>query len=209
MKTTIDISSNALHAVNLFTSKDSSRYVLNGVYAEIGATHTILVATDGRMLFALRFEVAAKEPVTAIIPSSLIAYIKKGKDRILTLAVEAHEKDTGIEITDHIYGITYAKTAIEEQFPAWRKAVPSKESTHPKWPVRYNSQYLETFSRAAKLLGVSNPMHVCATQEDRDATAIIECGVKWSGLDVLALLMSVRADKETDTVKAPEWAIAK
>ena len=214
MKTCITIPSSALKAAELFTSKDALRYVLNGVLLEITSEkEAILVATEGRMLFAIRLtipEIAGFEkPLQVILPSTLTRKVRAGKDRELVVGVDMDgSKNPRVSIQDPVDGFEYGCAPIDGIYPAWRSVVPKGKHTVPTTIPCFNTEYAAMFSKAAFLLGLgkAESKHITLRQVCPEAPYLVEIGPNWGTHDVLGVIRPVRNERKGD-LETPSWAI--
>ena len=163
-----------LQAANLFASKEETRYYLNGVLFEINGGKLHLISTDGHRLIKIPVEIEGKkkpEDMKFIIPSSLIAKIKKarGADTV-ELSIN---KD---EITIAYDGGTFTDKAIDGTFPDYTRVIPDQEAAVKNekdrrkklaqkvaaaefaqggdvFEIGFNPKYLADFAKVNELLG--------------------------------------------------------
>lgn len=200
-----------LQAANLFASKEETRYYLNGVFFEINGGKLHLISTDGHRLIKIPVEIEGKkkpEDMKFIIPSSLIAKIKKarGADTVeLTI-----QKD---EITISYDGGTFTDKAIDGTFPDYTRVIPDQDATVKTEQARrkklaqkvaaaefaqsagvfeigFNPKYLADFAKVNELLGFKGSgVRLSATDEKSPVLVTMGGGMRDQ---YLAVLMPMR-----------------
>lgn len=132
-----------LKAAYQFTADADIRYYLKGVLAEVRATETRLVATDGNIAGVLRDVVLVGEQETmpdVIIPNDTVKMAIGIKSQTLTLAhVEGKWSLAGI-----------AFTPVDGKFPEYRRIIPSQCSGEA---AQFNVEFLARFLKAGRALG--------------------------------------------------------
>lgn len=148
-----------LKAAALISSREETRYYLNGVCVEARENDVNLIATDGHRIIALndaadwaetqgpepRFDLERK-PFTIIIPLDIIADIKLFKPithGTLTVA-------EGGKYLLQYCGRDYLFAPIDGTFPDWRRIVPSEVDGKV---AQFNAQYIGDLAKVAKALG--------------------------------------------------------
>jgi len=107
-------------------SKDSQRYVLNGVYFIVENGALKMVATDGRRLaYVLSKETDAKTKGKAIVPTKAV------NDMLRLISADSKEETVKVGISDNqcaleISDITFLSTLIEGVFPNYEQVIPKK-----------------------------------------------------------------------------------
>jgi len=116
-------------------SKDSQRYVLNGVYliAEDGKLKA--AATDGRRLAFISTDSPAKVKGKAIVPTKAVS------DILRLLAVPEAPETVKVGLTDNqiaaeIGDIVFVSTLIEGVFPNYEQVIPKKTEMQVKLNVK-------------------------------------------------------------------------
>jgi DNA polymerase-3 subunit beta len=117
-------------------SKDSQRYVLNGVYFIADESNLKMVATDGRRLAYINLEgIDSKIKGKAIVPTKAV------NDIIRLISSETKTEDIKIGITENqcaveIGDITFLSTLIEGIFPNYEQVIPKKTESQVKLNVK-------------------------------------------------------------------------
>lgn len=117
-------------------SKDSQRYVLNGVYFIVEEGSLKMVATDGRRLAYVMTEgIDAKIKGKAIVPTKAVS------DILRLISAENKTEDVKIGIADNqcaveIGDITFLSTLIEGIFPNYEQVIPKKTESRIKLSVK-------------------------------------------------------------------------
>lgn len=133
-----------LKALAAIAPKKDIRYYLMGVQIQTGPRETILTATDGHILVVHRYELAkgdADQPsVEFILPADPLRAIKlsaqERRANLSEVVIEIHQapgtSPSGGQKTCATLklslGATMGFECIDENFPDWRKVVPSKVS---------------------------------------------------------------------------------
>ena len=210
MKTMIRIDRAALHAAFRCAAKDGIRHYLNGVLVEASATETILVATDGYRLAAVRRYaenqgIAGKRPAPVlIIPRDVVEKLvkhatKKVDYEPLTLVVgEGGALSTIIDARGITATVEHRFAPIDGKFPDWRRVVPAACSGET---AQFDPELLDAFSKAAKDLGYE-PWLVTIAHNGATGGARISISDDDSFVGVL---MPVR---NAPALKAPDWVHA-
>jgi DNA polymerase-3 subunit beta len=117
-------------------SRDSQRYVLNGVYFIVEYNKLKMVATDGRRLaYVNADEIKAEFKEKAIIPVKAITDIL----RLLSADIEAETLKVGIannQMAIEIEDITFFSTIIEGIFPNYEQVIPQVSDFKIKLSVK-------------------------------------------------------------------------
>lgn len=135
-----------LKAAYQFTAEADVRYYLNGVFAEVRASETRLVATDGNMAGVLRDVcVLGDQDVLpdVIIPNETVKLAITNKSPCITLAFDDGKWS--------LAGISF--TPVAGVFPAYRRIIPRRCSGEA---AQFNVEFLGRFLKAAKALGVKS-----------------------------------------------------
>lgn len=235
MKTTLTLPSGALKATELFTSKDATRYVLNGVLLEIADANTaFFVATDGRRLLAVRLPApditGFDRPLKVIIPNSLTKFIKARTARTPKTRRSSRGRILP-KLSAPLHFITITIEDVESASPA--EKTPCRITIHddgiaysarditgnfPNWrqvtvegnlrpatDPTFNPEFLLDFHKAAKLLGEDKFTATRFFHTAPDCPLMVQCG-RWGGQDVVAILMPMRSTMEPLT-SSPAWAL--
>ncbi|MCL2484621.1 MAG: DNA polymerase III subunit beta [Endomicrobia bacterium] len=131
-----DVFSSMLKKTVFAVSKDTQRYVLNGVYfiAEEGILR--MVATDGRRLAYVTSESLDKKiKGKAIVPTKAIADMLRlisAADTAEDIKVGIADNQCAIEFKD----ITFLSTLIEGVFPNYEQVIPKKTESQVKLSVK-------------------------------------------------------------------------
>ncbi|MCK5533928.1 DNA polymerase III subunit beta [bacterium] len=134
------------------TSRDESRYVLNGIYLVIEGKKIKMVATDGRRLCFITKELdnstCKKEKIEIIIPSkavnelkNLLTTVTEEKDKIIKISIE--ENQIIFKLDDTIL----ISRLIEGRFPNYEQVIPVSSKLKVKLDV-------EKFFRSTKRVAV-------------------------------------------------------
>jgi DNA polymerase-3 subunit beta len=120
-------------------SKDTQRYVLNGVYFILEENILKMVATDGRRLaYAVTNDVKGIKPQTkikVIVPTKAITDIL----RLLSSDIKTEDIKIGItgnQIALEIEDITFLSTLIEGIFPNYEQVIPKTSEIKVKLKVK-------------------------------------------------------------------------
>lgn len=142
-----------LKAAFLFAAKNDVRFYLVGVLVKDG----MIAATNGHT--ALICDSPDVQDVEIIIPretvDSLIKKIGKVPDSRDFLNVR--QIDDEFWLIDYQYGIFEFFRPIEGKFPDIKKVDIQKPTEPPKEFVQFNLDYIQLFTKAAKVLGITYP----------------------------------------------------
>ncbi|GHT04612.1 DNA polymerase III subunit beta [Endomicrobiia bacterium] len=117
-------------------SRDSQRYVLNGIYFILGDSKLTMVATDGRRLAYAKTNITQAEVKgKAIVPTKAV------NDILRLLYSDINSEDMRIGISDNrisaeIDDITLLSTLIEGVFPNYEQVIPKKSDLKIKLNVK-------------------------------------------------------------------------
>lgn len=135
-----------LKAAYQFAAVSDVRYYLNGVLAEVRASETRLVATNGHIAGVLRDLVLVGEQDAmpdVIIPSDTVKLAITNKSKTIELVFEDGKWS--------LAGISF--TPIAGKFPDYRRIIPK---THSGEAAQLNVDLLGCFVKAGKALGVKS-----------------------------------------------------
>jgi DNA polymerase-3 subunit beta len=118
------------------TSRDSQRYVLNGVYFILRDGKLEMVATDGRRLAYVKTNITQVETKgKAIVPTKAVNDIL----RLLSSDINSENVKIGIadnRISAEIDDITLLSTLVEGTFPNYEQVIPKKSDLKIKLNVK-------------------------------------------------------------------------
>lgn len=185
-----------LAALSLFSSKDESKYMLQGVCIEVDERSATYVGTDGHRLIAYRDELAPDETDntvtgTFIIPAPYCKLFKldkedEGRGRLFI--------GPRLTIAHSLLDITFVP--IEGVYPDWRKSLPKGKASGVT--AQFNLKYLADLHKICKALDLGQPF----IAPNGDAPAF----VWFSGhKHVLGVIMPIKAIDQMDR-GAPQWA---
>lgn len=197
----ITLPARILHAVNLFASRDETRYYLMGVGVEARGDHAIFVATDGYGLLAVRVPVDCGEGSAVIIPSELIKKVNKRWD--CTLSYD--NKTASIEQDK----AASTSPLIDGTFPDWRRVIPrefSGEPAHFYAPQLMRCQeamvMLKPATGFAKIGGCGVPF--ARVLPNGNGPGLVDLGSYPDGIEAVCVLMPVRQNDSFPPI--PAWA---
>jgi hypothetical protein len=161
--TAITIDTRHLKAAAILASEDPRKPYICGVHMEHTPEHgTLLVATDGAALLALR---------TAPPPAAGIAEPRRRRDRVLIPAhiikqLKPHKRYTAAtleHVGDGMWHLTHGDQILTwradpTEFPAWRRVLP-KHATAGK-PAYYDPALVARMAKAGALIGDAFPVIV-------------------------------------------------
>ncbi|MDR1196619.1 MAG: DNA polymerase III subunit beta [Endomicrobium sp.] len=131
-----DIFASMLKKTVFAVSKDSQRYVLNGVYFIAEEDSLKMVATDGRRLAYVTEGLGTKIKGKAIIPTKavndMLRLISASDSKIEDIKIGIAENQCAAEIGD----ITFLSTLIEGIFPNYEQVIPKKSESKVKLSVK-------------------------------------------------------------------------
>jgi DNA polymerase-3 subunit beta len=132
-----DIFASMLRKTVFAVSKDSQRYVLNGVYFIIEEDVLKMVATDGRRLaYITAAGLGTKIKGKAIVPTKavndMLRLISAADGKIEDIKIGIAENQCALEIGD----ITFLSTLIEGVFPNYEQVIPKKTESKVKLGVK-------------------------------------------------------------------------
>ena len=138
MQTTIEIKT--IKALLHFAAKKDTRYYLQGVHIEQGATGAYAVATNGHFIAIARIDTEAQTPASVIVGSGQLASAIKGAKGAAMISADGARvtiKTTAGEIT---------ADAVEAQYPDWRRVIRAPQTGEQAY---FNPEYLATVQKAA------------------------------------------------------------
>lgn len=132
-----DIFASMLKKTVFAVSKDSQRYVLNGVYFIIEEDVFKMVATDGRrlayvMMAGLETTIKGKAIVPTKAVNDMLRLISAADNKIEEINIGIAENQCAVEIGD----ITFLSTLIEGVFPNYEQVIPKKTESKVKLSVK-------------------------------------------------------------------------
>jgi DNA polymerase-3 subunit beta len=131
-----------LKAAILFAADKDVRCYLKGVFAEVRATETRLVATNGAAAAAvLRTRVSQPVMPDVIIPSEVIQLALVRKSPTVALALDEGRWSLG--------GIAF--TPVDGKYPPYRRIIPVRASGTA---AQFDADLIARFRKAGKALGV-------------------------------------------------------
>lgn len=148
----------ALKAVNLFSSKESARYYLNGVLVTVTARSVLYVATDGNRMLVHREDLHADAEENTligswIIPGAAIDAVKGGTGRFSENPAVLTDVGNGELRLDAPKGANIFRP-IDGSFPDYHRVIPRALADDDKVaPQQFNLFYGASFAKAAGLLG--------------------------------------------------------
>lgn len=200
MKITINMS--ILKAAHLFTSKESTRYYLNGVAIEWNGAHLTAVATDGHRLVAFNLphddSLTADDKFSIIIPNDVLKNWKLNKNfNDAELSIET-APDGKISCALHAEGTGVMFSPIDGVFPDWRRIIPAELSGDV---MQFNTAYLDDFTRATKIL--YGKERFITVRHNGEGPAVIDMA-SVGEFEVVAVLMPRRGSEIAEYSK-PEF----
>lgn len=198
---TIAINLKHLKAAAHIMAKNDIRYYLCGVLVEATPTQTVLSATDGHVLIALRHKVSndALGTVRMIVPDSIVGMITKSGAKGPPEAI-IHRTDVSRWSTPlWAYGGAEVQfSQLEGKFPNWKHVIPKATSGEV---AQFNPDILTRLKRAfSEVCGKRfNSMHI---KHNGDGGAvIISEGIE----EIVAVAMPMRCSSPFEP-STPEWA---
>lgn len=216
----IQIHQPSLKAVSRFMAKLDIRYYLNGVHVEATKTHTILVATDGHKLLAVRQKATnnIEAPTSLIIPDDAVKLLTMGC-RPSNALQEFDLQDRGnVKWAGMMLGVPSLPwiefKEIAGVFPNWRNVVPEKlpEQTgaaqiNPNFIKLVNDSYHDLVGRPFKR---NTDVPIFFHDNSFTGGKVIVLAPSTAGLDFFAVIMGI--DRRGDLKKLmeggiPAWAV--
>jgi DNA polymerase-3 subunit beta len=186
-----------LSAISAFSSKEETRYYLQGVCIEIEPRSITYVVTDGHRLVAHREELGEHAPDNTllgsfIIPSDKCRAVKLGKRD----EPEATISGAGLDLTITHNATSVGFKCIDGAFPSWKRVVPATKPTGEV--AQFNWDYAAAFQKFADALGFGKPA-ICPSGQN---PALV-----WfpQSPETVGVLMPIRSPDYAERV-APEWA---
>ncbi|MDR1942483.1 MAG: DNA polymerase III subunit beta, partial [Endomicrobium sp.] len=128
--------SGMLKKTSFAVSKDSQRYVLNGVYFIVEEGKLKMVATDGRRLaYVVCEDIEAKVKSKAIVPTKAINDMLRlisSDDKSETIKIGISDNQCAAEIGE----VIFLSTLIEGVFPNYEQVIPKKTESQVKLNVK-------------------------------------------------------------------------
>jgi hypothetical protein len=197
-----------LRVLAKFCSTDPSRHVLNRILIELNDPNTaLLVATDGRRLFAYRQSVTMENWSA---PIKILADPVKDLGPILNAEVPSYWNEVrfAVDSAHNVQAIcAHIQVMIEPvrgDYPNWRKVVPHQVKQElMSGPV--SAEFLSTFIEAAKMLNPDGAwVHVRAADATGDTHPPMRVDGSW-GPDGVGVLMPLHSAGQPDIT--PDWAL--
>lgn len=197
-----------LRALTVFASIDASRFVLNGVLCEIYSSKTLLIASDGRRLAAIRTLAQTSEdakPVSFIIPTALVLRMagvkRRAKPHENEVEISYHGGEVSLRHGFRGYAIT-GKT-IEGSYPNWRQVIPTRNGTMAKEPEPWSASalYLGDMLRVGRAMGLREPHVVSFRQSDPLSAIEVRFGEADNFYAVIMPLKTVKPPEQFDWLK--------
>jgi hypothetical protein len=197
-----------LKVIRMFSSKDDTRFILNGVHFSINfRTQSLtIVATDGRALLAhtTKTEAIPKEapegwPATVkfTLPNTLIDHAMrmqpKGKKPTKpTMQISIETPNLGARVTLQRIGDETAITgsSVNKEFPKWREVVPSNMRTMLPATDAVSAIYISLIADAAAALGDITMAFTLWQTPDSSMPLIVKH--QWAVENMLCLIMPLR-----------------
>jgi DNA polymerase-3 subunit beta len=136
------------------TSKESSRYAINGVLVNIEGKKIELVATDGRRLALASGSVAGNKvdkPVSAIIPTKALTQVAKllgDPNEVVRLAITENQAVFALGEADQAPRAVLSGSLVEGAFPPYQDVIPKDQDKKATFEV---SSLTSAVRRAALL----------------------------------------------------------
>ena len=143
-----EVKTELLKSALLFSSKEKTRYNLNGVYFEKTETGVAIVTTDGHRMFVAKVQVddACSNFEPFIIPNEIIKQVLTGY-KGTTVLVNEWDKIIG--------NINFAP--IDGTFPNWRRVLVTEPVSNE--PAQFNPVYIGDIGKVNKLLKTQSTIH--------------------------------------------------
>lgn len=213
MKVAFTIPSAVLKAVAIFASTDTSRPELGGVAVELWhSDNVVLVATDGRRLFAIRIGQKwecddARPKKCVVIPSELIAALpmtQKG-ETLIYASVDFDFSPPLVTLQEN-HGVKVSHPALSGKYPDWRTSFEPYNHVDiaPAEGAMVNGELLNGFTRAAVILGNSSP---ALKLFGKWCDPLFVDMNAWGGWDALGIIMPMRGDRD-NLFRVPSWSWA-
>jgi len=143
----MQINLKALKAINLFASKEETRYYLNGVNLRFEAGFIYMEATNGHYYSVIRHKIEETQDLpNVIVPRSLIEKIKLDR-KWGDFAEYTLEND---KVTIDYAGVTYREGRVDATYPDTKRIVPETVSGEI---AQFNYDFSALFVKAGKMLG--------------------------------------------------------
>jgi DNA polymerase-3 subunit beta len=131
-----DILTSMIKKTIFAVSKDSQRYILNGVYVIIEGSNLKMVSTDGRRLAYME-----DNNIQASIKGKVIVPFKAMVDILRLLTSDVHSETIRLGLTTNqvalnMEGITFLSTLIEGTFPSYEQVIPKATESKIKLNVK-------------------------------------------------------------------------
>ncbi len=137
-----EVKTELLKSALLFSSKEETRYYLNGVYFEKTETGVAMVTTDCHRMFVAKIEVdndACSNFEPFIVPNEIIKQVLTGY-KGTTVLINEWDKIIG--------NINFAP--IDGTFPNWRRVLVTEPVSNE--PAQFNPVYVGDIGKVNKLL---------------------------------------------------------
>lgn len=209
MEIKLTVRAEIIAALKLFAADKDIRFYLNGINLEIGATESLLVATNGYSLGCFRIESEQPEVTTPlgniIIPNDLLKPIKaKGMVEITIGPLETKKDAKGEEVpvssarpvTLTYAGVSMSGKTLDGTFPDFRRVIPSKVSGKA---AQFDPAYVGQLAKvAAALYGKSKHVGIGF---NGNAAALLDFGNE----NFVGVLMPLHPTAVTVPQTPPGW----
>lgn len=169
-------------------SADETRYVLNGVYLNLGADKMTMVATDGRRLALVEQEldVPKESEMGVIIPSKAVNELLQSLKEEGQVKVYCSPKQLGFEFGD----VIMVSKLIEGNYPNYKQVIPAKceervelERESLLTAVRRAALITSDKSNSVKLTFTKNKLKISVVTPDV-GEAHESMAIKYSGKEI-------------------------
>lgn len=172
-------------------SNDETRYVLNGIFAIFKEGKLTLVATDGRRLAMVEYELEfpPSQEIEVIIPTKAVIEVQRLLDGEGEVTIYLSESQIALEINDTVL----VSKLVEGNYPNYRQVIPAKSTER----VTLNrEEFLTTVNRVSLL--------------SSDKTNSVRLSFSEDNIDVMTSAQDVGEAEESLPVKysGPEMSIA-
>lgn len=187
------IPANTLAAALVCAAKKDVRFYLNGVYVEPCADgHVIVVATDGKVMYASKCDREATDSVIEapmILPREAVELVLKDKPTVVTVKFDGEYATLNDSVRCK---------PIDGRFPDWRRVVPESTNENDVTP-QLAPDVLATVEKSRKAANTGERTAVMFSKGSETAGFMVKNNHLW-------IAMPVRVKPEDRPQIKPEWA---
>ena len=189
--------SSCIQKTSFATSKEKTRYALNGILVSISGTTVEMVATDGKRLALVEktFEGQAVESFEAIVPTKAMSILERLAEGDAPVAISVQEN-----LVQFVTGsVMLCAKLVEGTFPNYREVVPANYSKS----ISVNKEMLFSAVKRASLFTSEESKAVNLSAKDQTITLKSHSDAAGDA----QIQIGVEQDEEMEIAVNPEFLI--